>query len=69
MRVTHYFAWSFTDNWEWREGFSTRFGIVRVDFDKKDLPRRPKDSARWLSKYVFTKSTQQKSSRKKKLML
>ena len=35
MRLTHFFAWSFTDNWEWREGFQTRFGIVRIDFDKK----------------------------------
>jgi beta-glucosidase len=60
VRVTHYFAWSFTDNWEWKEGFSTRFGVVRVDFDKPGLPRRVKDSGKWLSKHVFTKSNQQK---------
>lgn len=28
VRLTHFFAWSFTDNWEWKEGFGTRFGLV-----------------------------------------
>lgn len=53
VRLTHYFTWSFTDNWEWKEGFKTRFGIVRIDFDKPDLPRRVKNSGKWLSQYVF----------------
>lgn len=57
VRLTHYFTWSFTDNWEWREGFQTRFGIVRIDFDKKHLPRRVKNSAKWLSQYIFKVST------------
>lgn len=30
VRLTHFFAWSFTDNWEWREGFGTRFGLVSI---------------------------------------
>lgn len=30
VRLTHFFAWSFTDNWEWKEGFGTRFGLVRL---------------------------------------
>lgn len=40
-------------SWEWREGFATRFGLVRIDFDKPNLPRRPKDSARWMAQNVF----------------
>lgn len=60
VRLTHYFAWSFTDNWEWREGFKTRFGVVRIDFANPQLPRGIKDSGRWLSEHVFKKSGQTK---------
>lgn len=58
VRLTHYFAWSLTDNWEWREGFKTRFGIVRIDFSNPQLPRAVKASGRWLSEHVFKKSKQ-----------
>jgi hypothetical protein len=44
---------SFIDNWEWKEGFGTDFGIVDVDFRNATLPRTPKDSARWLRTYIF----------------
>lgn len=56
VRLTHYFAWSFTDNWEWREGFISRFGLVRIDFKDPGLPRRVKDSGRWLADNVFKAS-------------
>ena len=43
--VRGYLAWSLLDNIEWAEGFTKRFGIVRVE--PETLQRMPKDSARW----------------------
>ena len=31
--ITRYYHWSFTDNFEWKEGESARFGIVHVDYE------------------------------------
>ncbi len=45
-----YFAWSLTDNFEWAEGYSKRFGIVHVDYSTQE--RTPKDSARWYSNVI-----------------
>ncbi len=32
-RIERYYHWSFTDNFEWKEGESSRFGIVHVDYE------------------------------------
>lgn len=41
--VRGYLHWALTDNFEWRDGFSPRFGLVAVDYDT--LERRPRESA------------------------
>ncbi|KAJ4763018.1 Beta-glucosidase 1 [Rhynchospora pubera] len=44
-KVIGYFAWSLLDNFEWRLGYTSRFGIVYVDYETLD--RYPKNSAYW----------------------
>ncbi|KAF3431836.1 hypothetical protein FNV43_RR26572 [Rhamnella rubrinervis] len=49
--VAGYFAWSMLDNFEWRSGFTCRFGLVYIDF-KNNLARYPKMSAYWFKKLL-----------------
>ncbi|KAK1372002.1 Beta-glucosidase 44 [Heracleum sosnowskyi] len=51
--VIGYFAWSLLDNFEWRLGYTSRFGITFVDF--KTLKRTPKMSAYWFQKMLNRK--------------
>lgn len=57
--VVGYFAWSLVDNFEWRLGYTARFGIVYVDYS--NLKRYPKMSAYW-----FQQLLQQRRKKKKK---
>ena len=43
--VRGYYVWSLFDNFEWEHGYSSRFGIVSVDFESQK--RTPKRSALW----------------------
>ncbi|PFH60610.1 hypothetical protein XA68_10666 [Ophiocordyceps unilateralis] len=45
--VRGYFAWSLLDNFEWADGYRTRFGVCFVDYDDGQK-RYPKKSARSL---------------------
>lgn len=45
-----YYAWSFTDNFEWSWGKKIRFGLVYVDY--KTQRRIPKSSAYWFSNLI-----------------
>lgn len=48
-----YFVWTFTDNFEWAEGYKPTFGLVHVDFATQR--RIPKDSAHWYAAFIGTK--------------
>ena len=50
--VRGYFLWTFTDNFEWAEGFQQRFGIVYCDFETQQ--RIIKESGHWYSQLART---------------
>lgn len=41
--IRGYLHWSLTDNFEWREGFEPRFGLIAIDYHS--LARHPRPSA------------------------
>ncbi len=45
VNLKGYFVWSFLDNFEWIEGYSKRFGIIRVDYETQE--RMWKKSSLW----------------------
>jgi beta-glucosidase len=50
VNVKGYFVWSFTDNFEWAEGYKPRFGLVYINFKTQD--RIVKDSGYWYSRLI-----------------
>jgi beta-glucosidase len=53
LPFTHYCHWCFCDNFEWLEGESARFGIVKVDYESQR--RTVKNSGRFLSDVISNK--------------
>ena len=45
-----YFPWSLLDNFEWADGYATRFGLVYVDYATQK--RTPKLSYRWYQQVI-----------------
>lgn len=50
--VNGYYHWSFTDNFEWKCGFSKRFGLVYVDYETQERIR--KDSFYFYNRVIST---------------
>ena len=53
VRLFGYFAWSLMDNFEWADGYSTRFGMTYVDYENNQK-RYVKDSLIWYSQFTRT---------------
>ncbi|OBZ77023.1 Beta-glucosidase 1B [Grifola frondosa] len=47
--IRAYFAWSLLDNFEWADGYVTRFGLTYVDYETQK--RYPKDSAKFVCQW------------------
>ena len=56
INVMGYFAWSFTDNFEWTEGYKQRFGLVFVDYPSQK--RIVKSSGYWFQQFLGKQQTQ-----------
>lgn len=54
VNVNGFFAWSFTDNFEWAEGYSKRFGLVYVDYPTQR--RIIKASGFWFQQFLQAQS-------------
>lgn len=50
--VAGYFYWSVMDNFEWKEGYKDRFGLIHVDYQTQK--RTPKDSYFWYRDLIRT---------------
>jgi beta-glucosidase len=52
LKVDGYFVWTFTDNFEWAEGYYPRFGLVYIDFENQQ--RIIKSSGKWFIEFLDT---------------
>ncbi|MRH99688.1 beta-glucosidase [Kriegella sp. EG-1] len=50
LQVSGYFVWTFTDNFEWAEGYYPRFGLVYIDFETQK--RIIKTSGKWFRNFL-----------------
>jgi len=50
VKLKGYFVWTLLDNFEWIEGYSKRFGIIRVDNETQE--RTWKKSAHWYKEVI-----------------
>lgn len=54
--VIGYAVWSLIDNFEWKRGYTERFGIHYINFSSPEKERVPKKSAVFFKDFMKTKS-------------
>ena len=54
MNIKGYFAWSLLDNFEWKDGFTPRFGMNFVNYTDPNRTRIPKNSSKWYKEYILS---------------
>ena len=61
--IRSYFAWTLADNWEWADGFSTRFGVTFTEKDEEGrvIKYWPKKSARVITEWFAKRGIGKKS--------
>ena len=50
LKVSGYFVWTLTDNFEWAEGYHPRFGLIYIDFQSQQ--RIIKNSGHWYADFL-----------------
>ncbi|CAH0717629.1 unnamed protein product, partial [Brenthis ino] len=52
VNVTRYTAWTMLDNFEWNDGYRSKFGLYQVDFEDPKRPRHPRASAHYYKRVI-----------------
>lgn len=52
VNVKGYYVWSTMDLYSWINGYKKRYGLVRVDYEDKELRRIPKKSYYWYKQFI-----------------
>ncbi|KAF2902682.1 hypothetical protein ILUMI_03503 [Ignelater luminosus] len=62
VNVKGYAAWSLLDNFEWKDGYVHRFGLVHVNFTDPERPRTKKASAQYYTEILRLRRLPKKKS-------
>ncbi|KAJ8710549.1 hypothetical protein PYW08_009064 [Mythimna loreyi] len=56
VNVTGYTYWTIMDNFEWTDGYNSKFGLYEVDFSVPERTRTPRKSAQYYAQLIKKRS-------------